>query len=41
LLHSKLRRITPVATKVHVILWSFVLLTWMRDPIELACDTTE
>ena len=27
--------ITPVATKVHVILRSFVVLTWMRDTIEL------
>ena len=35
LLHSKLRSITPMATKVHVILRSFVVLTWMRDTIEL------
>ena len=34
-IHSNLRRITPVATEVHVILWSFVVLTWMRDAIEL------
>ena len=34
-LHSKLRIITPVASKVHVILRSFVVLTWMRDTIEL------
>ena len=33
--HSKLRSITPVATKVHVILRSFVVLTWMRDISEL------
>ena len=33
--HSKLCSITHVATKVHVILWSFVVLTWMRDTIEL------
>ena len=31
-LHSKLRSIALV---VHVILWSFVVLTWMRDTIEL------
>ena len=34
--HSKLRSITPVATKVHVVLRSFVVLAWMRDTIELA-----
>jgi hypothetical protein len=35
--HSKLRSITPVvATKVHMILRSFVVLTWMRDTNELA-----
>jgi hypothetical protein len=33
--HSKLRSITPVATKVHVILQSFAMLTWMCDTIEL------
>ena len=33
--HSKLHSITYVATKTHVILWSFVVLTWMRDTIEL------
>jgi hypothetical protein len=33
--HSKLRSITHVATKVHVILRSFVMLTWLRDTIEL------
>ena len=32
---SKLRIITPMASKVHVILQSFVVLTWMRDTIEL------
>ena len=31
---SKLRSITPVATKGHVILWSFVVLTWMDDPLQ-------
>jgi hypothetical protein len=35
LLQSKLRSITPVATKVHVILRGFVVLTWMRDTSEL------
>ena len=35
MVHSKLRSITPVATKVHIILRSFVVLTWMRDTIEL------
>ena len=34
-LHSKLCSITSMATKVHVILRSFVVLTWMRDAIEL------
>ena len=33
--HSKLCSITHVATKVHVILRSFVVLTWMRDTIDL------
>jgi hypothetical protein len=33
--HFKLRIITLVATKVQVILWSFVVLTWMHDTIEL------
>ena len=32
-LHSKPRSITPVATKVHVILQGFVVLTWMCDAI--------
>ena len=26
--------ITPVATKVHVILWSYVVLTWMHDTLK-------
>ena len=34
-LHLKLHSITPVATKVHVILRGFVVLTWMRDAVEL------
>ena len=33
--HSKLRSITHVATKAHMILQSFVVLTWMCDTIEL------
>jgi hypothetical protein len=33
--HCKLCSITPVATKVHVILRSFVVLTWMHDTIDL------
>ena len=36
LVHSKLRSITHVATKVHVILRIFAVLTWMHDIIELA-----
>ena len=35
ILHFKLRSVTYVATKVHVILQSFVVLTWMRDTIDL------
>ena len=35
LVHFKLCIITPMATKVHVILWIFVVLTWMGDTIEL------
>ena len=31
---SKLHSITPMVTIVHVILWSLVVLTWMRDTIE-------
>ena len=34
-MRSKLCSITPVATKVHMILRSFVVLTWMCDTIEL------
>ena len=33
--HSKLHSITPMAIKVHMILRGFVVLTWMRDTIEL------
>ena len=34
--HSKLRSIIiPMATKVHVILQSFTMLTWTSDTIEL------
>ena len=33
LVHSKLCSITPVATKVYVILQSFVVLTWMHVTI--------
>ena len=35
IVHSKLRSITHVATKVHVLLRSFVVSTWMRDTIDL------
>ena len=38
--HPKLRSIRPVATKVHVILQSFVVLIWMRDTIELVSHVT-
>ena len=34
-IHFKLRSITHVATKVHVILRTFAVLTWMSDTIEL------
>jgi hypothetical protein len=34
--HSKLHSITLVATKLHVILRSYVVLTCMRDTSELA-----
>jgi len=39
----KLYNITLVATKVHVILRSFVVLTWMWDKkkISVACDIME
>ena len=43
-LHSKLRSITHVATIVHAMLWSFVVLTWMHGIIELtsvACNIME
>ena len=33
-LHSKLCSITHVAITVHVILWSFVMFTWMCDTME-------
>jgi hypothetical protein len=33
--HSKLHNITLVAIKVHVIIWIFVVLTWMRDTTKL------
>ena len=32
--YPELRSITPVATQVHVMLRSLVVLTWMRDTIE-------
>ena len=34
-IQPKLRSITPMTTKVHMILQSFVVLTWMCDIIEL------
>jgi hypothetical protein len=34
IVHSKLRSITPAAIKVLVILWSFVVLTYMYDKRE-------
>jgi hypothetical protein len=33
--HSKLCSITHVATKLHMVLRSFVVLAWMCDTIEL------
>ena len=33
-------KLTPVATKVHVILRSFVVLTWMCDYIKLVQHVT-
>lgn len=30
-MHCKLCSITPMAPPMHVILWSFVVLTWMDD----------
>ena len=35
IVHSKLCNITLVATKVHMLLRSYVLLIWMRDKREL------
>ena len=35
MIHSKLPNITHVATKVHVTLRSFEVLTWMRNEREL------
>ena len=35
MLHSKLGSNTHVTTKVHVILQSLVVLTWMRDTMQL------
>ena len=35
LIHSKLCNITLVATKMHGILWSFVVLIWMCDTLGL------
>ena len=35
LLHFQLFSITPMVVKVHVILWSFVVLTWMCDIVGL------
>jgi hypothetical protein len=34
LVHFSLRSITPMATKVHMALRIFVLLTWMCDTME-------
>ena len=39
-IHSKLHSITHVATNVHVLLLSFVVLTWMHDTIELMQHVT-
>jgi hypothetical protein len=39
-LHSQLRSITTVATKVHVTLRSFLVLTWMCDAMELVWHVT-
>jgi hypothetical protein len=39
-IHSKLRSITHVATKVHVTLQSFVVLTWVHDTRELVPHVT-
>ena len=40
IIHSKLCNITHVANKVHVILHSYVVLTWMRDIRELMLTKT-
>ena len=34
-LHSNLHSITHVVIEVHMILRNFVVLTWMRDTLEL------
>ena len=39
-IYSKLRSITHVETKAHVIVRSFVVLTWMRNIIELVQHVT-
>ena len=41
--HSKLHKITLVATKVNVMLRSFVVLTWLLDKerINIRCDIME
>lgn len=38
--HSKLRNIMLVVIRVHVILRSFVVLTWMRDKREVVKHVT-
>ena len=35
MIHSKLCSNTPMTTKVHMILQSFVVVTWMRDTVEI------
>jgi hypothetical protein len=35
IIYNKLCSITLVATKVHMIFWSFLVLTWICDTIEL------
>ena len=39
-IHSKLCSITPMAIKVHVVLRSFVVLSWMHDAVELVWHVT-
>ena len=41
--HSKLRNISLVGTKMHVILRRYALFTWMRDKKRsiVACDVME